>query len=235
MAHTPRTTPVLNRYHFAGVFRVLLRSFSQWVQWLPWYAMTVFDVVPIGLAYICAYSSGIFGILLPPYLMFLAELPEGVLKLNEITPGIVADLKADAAPSVEDFSLSSVPAPPSLSSVLSFLGNGLELIWNIRGVGWKFGRVANIHVAKDWRDLSDRSTFLRQTLHSIVWTFLVLDVTNSILAHSDLRRPGGTMHGRGSNIVESLLISTFHTLLTIIYTMNGEDVFTLSTPLFNLN
>lgn len=48
------------------------------------------------------------------------------------------------------------------------------------------------HIAKDRRDLSDRSTSLRQTLHFIIWNFLVFGAINSILAHSDLRRPGFT-------------------------------------------
>lgn len=180
------------------------------------------------------YFSGLIGILLPGYLIMLAELPEGVLKVNEVAPGVVAGSKLDDTTSLEPSSLSSAPAPPSASSVLSFLGNGFELIWNVRGVGWKFGQVAKVHIAKDWRDLSDRSTFLRQTVQSIFWNFLVLDITNSILAHADLRRPGGSTLRRGNTIVESLLISSFYQVLIMTYVMTCEDDLTLLSSLLNL-
>lgn len=164
------------------------------------------------------YVVGSFGVISPPFLVFLAMHREGVLKINEIAPGVVksaprpkSEGEKDCAPSDSSVPLSQ---PPESFSFRSFFARALELLSNTRGVGWKFGTGTGVYVAKDTRDLSNRSAFLRQTLYSIIWHIMILDTLNSVLARSDLRRPRGTVFGRGKNPIESLAISTFLTLAT---------------------
>lgn len=162
--------------------------------------------------------SGSLGVISPPYLLFLATNREGVLKINEIAPGVVQTaLQPTGDPNdhgSQNSSGSLSRPPPASLSIRAFFWRAFELLSNTRGVGWKFGTGTGVYVAKDTRDLSNRSTFLRQTLRQIVQHALIIDVINSVLAHSDLRRPSGTVFGRGRNPVESLIISTFLSLST---------------------
>lgn len=171
------------------------------------------------------HVSGVMGILTPGYIIFLAKDPGGVLKLNEVAPGVLAEPKSEETESSKE---QSSPAPtsrtPVFPSPLAFFGNGLELITNLRGIGWKFGKENHIYVAKDTRDVTNRSVFLRQTLQSIMWQGLSLDIAQAILAHADIRHPGATMFGRGRNAAESVLISTVLTVLTMVCAMNGEHI-----------
>lgn len=162
----------------------------------------------------------IIGVLDTPYLLFLAFARDGVLKMNEVAPGVAAPL-SETASDCQDL-IKSRSSQTSRITASSFLGNGLELLWNIRGIGWKFGSGTGVYVTKDRRNLSDRSIFLRQTLLSIATHILVIDVSNSILAYSGVRAPGGTLFGRGSNALESLIISTFLASLASIYLSYSE-------------
>lgn len=161
--------------------------------------------------------------------LFAFALPrEGVLKMNEVSPGVTEvenDEGINSSRSAErKGSPDSVPSQTAQPHPLRlFVANALELSTCIRGIGWKFGTGTGLYVAKDWRDLSNRSVFLRQTLRSIVIHFLIVDTSNSILARSGVRRPGGTVFGRGRNAIESSIISTFLTLLTGTFLIYGES------------
>lgn len=138
--------------------------------------------------------------------------------MNEVSPGVIM-LPSESAQGVENPVLESSQISHSGPS---FIGRGMELLWNMRGIGWKFGTGTGVYVAKDSRDLSNRSIFLRQTLLSIMYHFLVADVSNSILVHSGVRLPGGTLFGLGRNRSESVLISTFLSVTASFYLSYSE-------------
>lgn len=165
---------------------------------------------------------GVFGCFNTISIVFMALSPKGVLKMNEVAPGVLKAPAKDENGSPEKSDVSS-SAPPPPTTVYSFIANALELIWSPRGVGWKFGTGSGVYIHKDWRNLDSKSVFMRQTLVSIVKWFIALDVSNAIVEQAGIRVPGGTLFGRGRNTVESLLIAMLLTHATNFVILSGEQ------------
>lgn len=174
------------------------------------------------------------GLLNIPYLCFLALSPNGVLKMNEVAPGTLESdvstksLENNHHASPEHYMDADMLQPagaqaaPPPFSLYSFITRALELLSNPRGVGWKFGTGTDVQVSKDWRDLSSRAVFRRQTSLAIVKTYLVFDACNTLLEHADVRVPGGKLLGRGSNRVESLMIATVLTVASNLLLISSK-------------
>lgn len=160
--------------------------------------------------------SGTIGVMNVPYLFFLALNRDGVLKMNESAPGVLKP--TDSASADEK---TQTPKPQRFS-IFSFFYNAFELLINMRGLGWQFGTGTGLFVAEDPRDTSSKYTFLRDTLRNIFTHYLIADVCNYILVYYDVRKPGGSLFGRGRNPVESAIISAGLTMVTSVFMVKSE-------------
>ncbi|KAF8312207.1 hypothetical protein DL93DRAFT_2082308 [Clavulina sp. PMI_390] len=163
------------------------------------------------------------------YVIFFAWHEHGVLKMGEVEPGVPAissttNGNGNGNANGKHKHKKTHPKTPhenaqlaSASSSSNFFLRAFELLLNPRGIGWKFGTGSGIYCAPDWRNLSSRYAFLKQTLWQIGGNFLLLDMVNSILDRSNVRVAGGTIFGRGGNWMESLAISTWLTVLTGLF------------------
>ncbi|KAF8312205.1 hypothetical protein DL93DRAFT_2098346 [Clavulina sp. PMI_390] len=166
------------------------------------------------------------------YVIFFAWSKQGVLKVGEVEPGVRQVPSSNGNGKHNNKAKTPCEDPQHLSSSPNFLLRGSELLLNARGIGWKFGTGTGVYWAPDPRDLSSRSTYLRQTLWEILKSYILLDVLNSILAHSNIRVAGGTIFGRGGNWLESLAISTFLTLVTGTFLVIGFNFSQLALSFF---
>ncbi|KAF8323285.1 hypothetical protein DL93DRAFT_2223221 [Clavulina sp. PMI_390] len=161
------------------------------------------------------HAKGAFAVCGVPFFLSVCLPPEGVLKMNEIAPGVVVPAAGEDGTKEE----STLPTPIVSKenwSIFAILLDGLELLSNLRGIGYKHGTGTGIYVEPDWRDRTDRRRYLRQTVVTGLWWFLLVDSTNSILKHANVRVPGGTIFGRGRNFWESAIISTALAQLTAV-------------------
>lgn len=110
--------------------------------------------------------------------------------------------------------------PAVTSNFWSFVSDASELLYSQRGIGWKFGTGTGLHVAPDWRDTADRSTFLRQTLRALAWNYIILDCLNAALS-SFANAGGRSIFGHGSNLFENFLISTLLHCMTGFFLYRG--------------
>jgi len=160
-----------------------------------------------------------FGVMNPAYLTFMALSRNGILKVNEISPGVLkpeSQKNGQEKDGVEPVSRPAAPEPQPVT-IRSFFSNALELLGNLRGIGYQHGSGTGVYVAKETRDLSSRSAFLRESVLLIAWNYITADVANSILTWFGLREYGSTLFGHGRNQAESLAISMFLTVVTCVY------------------
>lgn len=158
-------------------------------------------------------------------LLDLGLRKEGALKLNEVRPG---SLQQPLSPYNQGLNVSNGTRYghlPRHITPTSFLTGGIEYLTSVRGIGWKFGTGTGLHVADDWRDTSDRQTFLRQTLVSVVKSFFILDALNTALGRIPGLRViggGGSLFAYGSNPIETAIISTTLHCMTGFLLVSGK-------------
>lgn len=104
-------------------------------------------------------------------------------------------------------SKSSPTSKPALRRAASFLYDGLELIFNLRGVGWEFGTGAGLQVPKQTRNVNNRAVFILQTIRGTMLQLFAIDVADTIL-RSYLGQSGGSIFAFGGNVFEKYAIST---------------------------
>lgn len=143
-------------------------------------------------------------------LSYYGLTPEGVLKTNEITPGVYEHSSEKAGLANGH---SSTGSPNSfLSSIpgVSFLAGGFELVAAIRGIGWKFGSGTGLYVPPDRRDRSNKGAFIAKSLVYFTYHMVLADLMQSSIRmlFPDIWDLNTSIFGRGSNFLESAAIST---------------------------
>ncbi|KIY46682.1 hypothetical protein FISHEDRAFT_66353 [Fistulina hepatica ATCC 64428] len=97
---------------------------------------------------------------------------EGMVKIGEVAPGVTGT-KDKNGPNGDARTPTRRP-----SWIPSGLYDALELLFNCRGIGWKFGE--GVYVPKEDRPL-ERGAFLRSTFLRFVWNFFLLDVCETVV------------------------------------------------------
>lgn len=147
---------------------------------------------------------------------------EGRQKLGEVKPGEVKDsLTANDNGDVAQASYkTNVIEHPSHVAVFPFwLREAIDLCASLRGFGWDFG--VGVYVPKHTRPF-DRGPFVRATLFSFIWNFLMLDFFNSLIK---LFPAVGDPRG-GSIFYFQLPLLQRYAVSTAIHTFSGSCLIT---------
>lgn len=134
--------------------------------------------------------------------------------------------------------LRTVPPKSLPRAIVDFIYDGLELLFNARGIGWEFGTGEGLYIPKETRNVQNRMIFCLQTLFSILIHFLIMDIVDTILrATPGLGTPsGGSIFAFGSNTLEKYAISTGLHLITVIMISVGQSPLFVSHSIdFELN
>ncbi|EJC98436.1 uncharacterized protein FOMMEDRAFT_23682 [Fomitiporia mediterranea MF3/22] len=134
------------------------------------------------------WGEALVGLMVLGKALDYALVPNGHYKVGEKRPGDVqtpAISKKDYDPKDPTRRISNGYIPPTrgrnrpLSSILPlWLQDGLELVCAARGVGWDWGK--GVYIPKEERPLS-RGPFLLTTLSSFLYSFLALDLLESLI------------------------------------------------------
>ncbi|KAG1745974.1 uncharacterized protein EDB91DRAFT_135371 [Suillus paluster] len=138
---------------------------------------------------------------------------EGMLKIDEIRPGVARNSDAVKANGDAHPSISSDPASPALA----WLHDALEVILSHRGLGWTFG--AGVYVPREERSL-ERNSFLFATFISSVKSYLIFDLLVSFI---EIVPDVGTPHG-GTIFKAELPFLYRYALSTSIHVSTGACV-----------
>ncbi|KAH7928459.1 hypothetical protein BV22DRAFT_209734 [Leucogyrophana mollusca] len=137
---------------------------------------------------------------------------EGMLKVGERRPGLPEHpSKKHNTPAANGLHNAS---PPPHSVIPSWFRDAFELMFSMRGLGWKYG--AGVHVPKEHRPLG-RSAFLRSTFIAFLKSFLIFDFLESLVK---LVPNVGTPQG-GSIFFESLPLPQRFVVSTAIHVCTG--------------
>lgn len=144
----------------------------------------------------------------------LAWRKEGMLKIDEIRPGVLRkanDVKANGVAHAK-------PSPSRLASTIpAWLYDALEVIFSQRGLSWAFG--IGVHVPHERRSL-ERNSFLSATLLSLVKNVLIFDLLESFIK---LVPEVNTPYG-GTIFKEELSFFYRYVLSTAIHVATGSCI-----------
>ncbi|KIY72002.1 hypothetical protein CYLTODRAFT_389499 [Cylindrobasidium torrendii FP15055 ss-10] len=137
-----------------------------------------------------------------------ALTPEGMLKLDEIRPGVSkGKASSNGSAYIEE-------VQPSSTWIPKWFGDAMELAHTLRGLQFKFGR--NMHLPHDSRPM-ERGPFLKATGISFIQHFLIVDILETILKLF----PGvGSVEG-GSMFYPELSIIPRYATSTLIHMITG--------------
>jgi hypothetical protein len=138
--------------------------------------------------------------------------PEGMLKLDETSPGVS---KAKPAPNGVANGRSPHPEQQQRSGLFPrWLADAFELIHTMRGLQWKFAQ--GTYIPKYDKNIS-RNQFIKSTLSTLLINFFMFDFLESLLKLF----PGvGTVEG-GTMFYPSLPPLQRYTVSTIIHMISG--------------
>jgi hypothetical protein len=150
-----------------------------------------------------ASDLGLFGVAVSVKSFELTIPKDGMKKIGEKSPGImatsaiVADQKrlGNGTPNgVPNGTIKYRSAGPR--TFYEGFQDGLELLVNLRGIGWEFGTGTGIYIPPHTRDISNRSRFVQQTFRSLILNFLAVDLIESFLKFipSGAGATGGTIY-----------------------------------------
>lgn len=135
--------------------------------------------------------------------------PEGMLKIGEEKPGVLAKSPHEMNGKAHPDGAGPPPAPSSVwrRRLPAWMYDSLELLLTNRGIGWKFG--VGMHIPKEHRSL-ERSAFLSTTLASCLHSFLVVDACESFIKLvPGVKSPeGGTIFRPELPIPQRYILST---------------------------
>jgi hypothetical protein len=168
-------------------------------------------------------GTGLLALTMTAKAMDFGLSPQGLLRCNESWPGQPAISKPSGT-MTNGNGHASYSVTPQLNTTAdsSFvhrfvplpLREAFEVMVDMRGVGWTFGK--GVYVPKESRPLN-RDAFLRMTLLSCLWNFLVLDFLESTLK---LFPHVGTTSG-GTIFYPTLAPVYRYTVSTLIHILSG--------------
>ncbi|TCD65574.1 hypothetical protein EIP91_002495 [Steccherinum ochraceum] len=166
---------------------------------------------PDPMAYFWEWTRGMGAIVVVGKSLDYAFTTEGQLKIGE------TDL-----PSLDDGSVQGLYYPAD-----SFLPPGLadanELIFSLRGIGWKFG--ADTYIPPDTRPMT-RGRYLLSTLFTLIKSFLVFDFTLALITSLPGigTTAGGSMFFTHLPLVHRYVVSSMIMLLVSVYFTAGFEL-----------
>lgn len=179
-----------------------------------------------------SFDSGTWGLQFAIKLLDYTISPKPMLKMKEVeelsTP--YSNGKHELAPSNGNGTPQAASPIPSKSSptsqsalrrVISFLYDGLELFFNLRGVGWEFGTGAGLQVPKHTRNVNNRAVFILQTIRGMMLQLFAIDLADTML-RSYLGQSGGSIFAFGGNVFEKYAISTCLHLASGVIIVAGQ-------------
>jgi hypothetical protein len=111
----------------------------------------------------------------------------------------------------------------SLRSAWSFIYDGAELICCFRGAGWDYGTGTGLHVPRQWKNVRNRKVFILQTILTLAFYTIVVDLLCTIIRLSPIGSPqGGSIFAFGNNTFEKYAISTGYTIVSGLVISLGE-------------